>query len=74
MSRRKVEYRTPEGVQAWSERCGFKNYLEASKALGAGWRSWYRWREKGLPEGLAGELIAERMAEIEAKKTKLKIT
>lgn len=65
MSKRIEAYRTSGEVEKWIERCGFSSNQEAAAVMGIGWRQMFRWRQNGLPKGLHGRLLAERMHEIE---------
>lgn len=47
--RRTEDFTTPEGVERWVSRCGFETYTQAAEALGVDWRTFWRYRTKGLP-------------------------
>jgi hypothetical protein len=60
----KRDYTTAAGVKRWMLDCGFATTDEAITASGIHWRTFYRYLNKGLPRGLAGELIRSKMQRI----------
>jgi hypothetical protein len=59
-----IDYRTAHGINDWYKACGFRTNAEAISSLKVGVRSWYRWRNQGLPAGAAGNILAEKMARV----------
>lgn len=67
MPRAKHRYHAPGEVKSWMRSCGLKSDSEAAKVIGCSVRTWFRWVERGLPEGLYGDLLVQEMRRIRLK-------
>lgn len=65
-----VDYNRKDGFKRWYSDCGFQTQDEAIAALGCEERSYYRWKVEGLPRGIAGQLIHQKMVAIAKKRNK----
>lgn len=67
------DFTASNGLDVWKKYCGFLTWEDALKSLQIDGhpseRSVYRWRVLGLPSGIAGELILQRMCEIARQRT-----
>lgn len=64
-----LEKGSSDWVLEWKDLCGFRTHQEASEAINCELRTWYRWLKSGVPAGLYGDLVIERMEKV--KKVKL---
>lgn len=68
-------YFTQQGIRDWIKACGFRNDMEASTALKVPFRTFGRWKSKGLPAKNTANLtysrvIISKMMQIAGEKSK----
>lgn len=48
---------TANGFRLWETRCGFKTTVDAARKLGVPLRTYFRWKQYGLPNGTGSAAI-----------------
>ncbi len=59
----RIDATKPEGFQAWVRACGFGTDEEAYASMGWNYRTYYRYKAKGIPGRALGEAVKAQMAQ-----------